>query len=92
MSAALSATIPFREAVLAILAAIARQERVRISERVQAGLARARARGKKLGRPKAGVRHERVRVLGERGMSIRKIAAEVGVSAMTIQRILAQAT
>ena len=38
----------FKEAVLAILAAIAKQERVRISERVQAGLSRAKAEGKKL--------------------------------------------
>jgi len=43
----------FRHAVLAILAAIANQERVRLSERVQAGLSRARAQGKVLGRPRA---------------------------------------
>ena len=36
----------FKEAVLAILAAIAKQERIRLSERVQAGLSRARAQGK----------------------------------------------
>jgi DNA invertase Pin-like site-specific DNA recombinase len=34
----------FKEAVLAILACIAKQERVRLSERVQAGLSRARGR------------------------------------------------
>jgi len=34
----------FKEAVLAILAAIAKQERIRLSERVQAGLSRARGR------------------------------------------------
>jgi DNA invertase Pin-like site-specific DNA recombinase len=85
----LRSTGPFRDAVLAILAAIARQERVRISERVQAGLSRARARGKKLGRPRAAVRPERVRALRERGMSIRQIAAETGVSAMTVQRMCA---
>ncbi len=79
----------FRDAVLAILAAIAKQERVRLSERVQAGLSRARAQGKVLGRPKAAVRPERVLRLKERGLSTRKIAAETGVSAMTVQRILA---
>src|ERR1051325_5183470 len=36
----------FKEAVLAILACIAKQERIRLSERVQAGLSRARAKGK----------------------------------------------
>ncbi len=78
----------FKEAVLAILAAIAKQERVRISERVQAGLSRAKAQGKKLGRPNAAVRVERVLALRDRGMSIREIAEETSVSAMTVQRIL----
>jgi DNA invertase Pin-like site-specific DNA recombinase len=79
----------FKEAVLAILAAVAKQERIRLSERVQAGLSRARAQGKVLGRPRAAVRPERVLLLRERGLSIRKIAAETGVSTMTVQRILA---
>ena len=78
----------FKEAVLAILAAIAKQERIRLSERVQAGLSRARAKGKVLGRPKAAVRVERVLKLRERGMSIRQIADETAVSHMTVQRIL----
>jgi DNA invertase Pin-like site-specific DNA recombinase len=81
----------FKEAVLAILAAIAKQERIRLSERVQAGLSRARAQGKTLGRPKAAVRPERVLRLRERGLSIRAIAGQIGVSPMTVQRILAGA-
>ncbi len=80
----------FRDAVLAILAAIARQERIRLSERVQAGLSRARAQGKVLGRPKAAIRPERVLALRKRGMSLRQIAAETGISAMTAQRIVAR--
>jgi DNA invertase Pin-like site-specific DNA recombinase len=79
----------FKEAVLAILAAIAKQERIRLSERVQAGLSRARAQGKVLGRPRAAVRPERVWRLRDKGLSIRQIAAETGVSTMTVQRILA---
>jgi DNA invertase Pin-like site-specific DNA recombinase len=79
----------FKEAVLAILAAIAKQETIRLSERVQAGLSRARAQGKALGRPRAAVRSERVLQLRKRGLSIRQVAAETGVSAMTVQRILA---
>src|SRR5215469_2174267 len=78
----------FKEAVLAILACIAKQERVRLSERVQAGLSRARAQGKVLGRPRTAVRSERVLQLRRRGLSIREIAAETGVSAMTVQRLL----
>jgi DNA invertase Pin-like site-specific DNA recombinase len=81
----------FKEAVLAILAAIAKQERIRLSERVQAGLSRARAQGKPLGRPRAAVRPERVLQLRKRGLSIRQIGAETGVSAMTVQRLLSEA-
>ncbi len=79
----------FKEAVLAILAAIAKQERIRISERVLAGLNRARAKGKHLGRPKAALRPERVLELRRRGSSIRQIASQTHVSPMTVQRILA---
>lgn len=39
----------FREALISILATLAKQEKLRISERVRAGLETARARGKKLG-------------------------------------------
>jgi DNA invertase Pin-like site-specific DNA recombinase len=42
----------FKDAVISIPATIAKQERIRLSEPVQAGLARARGRGKRLGRPK----------------------------------------
>jgi DNA invertase Pin-like site-specific DNA recombinase len=80
----------FKEAVLAILACIAKQERIRLSERVQAGLSRARAQGKVLGRPKAAVRPQRVQQLRRRGLALRQIAAETGISAMTVQRILAK--
>ena len=78
----------FKEAVLSILACIAKQERIRLSERVVAGMNRARAQGKPLGRPKAVVRAERVLQLHGSGMSLRQIAADTGVSAMTVQRIL----
>jgi len=44
---------PFRDGVLAILACIAKQERIRISERVKAALDRRKAEGKPVGgRPK----------------------------------------
>ena len=41
----------FREAVISIMATLAKQERVRRSERTKAGLAIARAKGRRLGRP-----------------------------------------
>ncbi len=78
----------FRDAVLAILACIAKQERIRLSERVQAGLSRARAQGKILGRPKAAVRVAHVLSLKAAGLTMREIAERTGVSPMTAQRIL----
>jgi DNA invertase Pin-like site-specific DNA recombinase len=41
----------FGEAIIGILAAVAQQERIRISERTRAGLARVRKQGQRLGRP-----------------------------------------
>jgi DNA invertase Pin-like site-specific DNA recombinase len=42
----------FGEAIIGILAAVAQQERIRISERTKAGLERVRRKGKRLGRPR----------------------------------------
>jgi len=41
----------YSEAIIGILAAVAAQERIRISERTNTGLARVRARGTRFGRP-----------------------------------------
>src|SRR5438876_7206168 len=57
----------FKDAVIAILGTIAKQERVRLSERVKAGLQRARFQGTKsgkpIGRPKVVFRRDQVREL-----------------------------
>ena len=45
---------PFKDVVLALLATHAKQERVRLSERITAGLARARKEGRIGGRPEGG--------------------------------------
>jgi DNA invertase Pin-like site-specific DNA recombinase len=42
---------PFRDAVIAILGAIAKQEALRMSERIKAGQARARMNGRRVGKP-----------------------------------------
>ena len=54
--------LPFYESIIALLADIAKWERDRRSERTKAGLRRALAQGKKLGRP-AGARDLRKRVV-----------------------------
>jgi DNA invertase Pin-like site-specific DNA recombinase len=85
----------FKDAVLAILAVIAKQERIRRSERASAAIARLRRQGKTdhLGRkPKViGAKLETVRQLHSEGLSLRAIAAKVRVSAMTVQRIVRSA-
>ena len=80
----------FADAVIAILGCIARQERIRLSERVIAGLERARAEGRIGGRPPLpeAVRRKVVK-LRSRGLSLGRIAAEVGVSKMSAWRIVA---
>ena len=90
----LDSTGMFKEAVIGILAAVAKQERVRLSERTVAGLERARAQGRVGGRPKAEddpSTMKAFRRLRESGLSVRKIAAEMKVSPTTVQKLAAVA-
>ena len=80
----------FREAVISILAVIAKQERVRLSERTIAGLQRARARGRIGGRPRAACDPSDVVRLKTDGKTIAEIALTLNVSKSTIYRILQQ--
>lgn len=61
------------------------------SETTKAGLARCRAQGTKLGRPRAHVDVERARELRAQGLSFRKIALQLGVSQSAIYRSLKSA-
>jgi DNA invertase Pin-like site-specific DNA recombinase len=78
----------FRDAIISIAATLAKQERVRISERTLAGLERARKAGRIGGRPKLVVDRDRVRQLHAEGMSLRQIAAETGIGAGTVFNIV----
>jgi DNA invertase Pin-like site-specific DNA recombinase len=78
----------FKDAVLSILATIAKQERIRISERVHAGLARARKAGRIGGRRALVVDRDRVAALDEEGWTTREIGAEMGISAASVCRML----
>jgi DNA invertase Pin-like site-specific DNA recombinase len=73
----------FRDAVIAIIATVAKQERVRISERVKAGLETARAKGKRLGRPRVAVDAARIGRLRSLGLSWPTIARELHISVGT---------
>jgi DNA invertase Pin-like site-specific DNA recombinase len=78
----------FKDAVLSILATIAKQERIRISERVHAGLAKARKQGRVGGRPRLVVSHGRILTLHQEGSTVREIADEIGISPASVHRIL----
>jgi DNA invertase Pin-like site-specific DNA recombinase len=59
-----------------------------IKERVNAGLARAKAQGKKLGRPRvAGTVEDRIRELRRGGAGIKAVAKRLGVGVGTVQRV-----
>ena len=70
----------FKDAIIGILSTLAKQERTRISERVRAGLAVARAKGKRLGRPTVAVNAATVRLLRAQGLSYATIARQMGIS------------
>jgi DNA invertase Pin-like site-specific DNA recombinase len=71
-----------------MLGVFAEFERAMIAERVRAGLARARANGKILGRPKmAKATEDAIRRPLAEGVGIRKVAAMIGVGTGTVQRI-----
>jgi len=78
----------FKEAVISILAVVAKQERVRLSERTRAGLEKARKEGKTLGRPRRVVDARVCRELVDAGRSVRSIAREFGISPQTVTRRL----
>jgi len=78
----------FRDAVLSILATIAKQERVRLSERTLAGLARARRQGKRLGRPRVVCDRDKLRDMRKAGLSLGEIAGEMQMAKTTVARLV----
>ncbi|MCS6954596.1 MAG: recombinase family protein [Bryobacteraceae bacterium] len=81
---------PFGEAIIALLASLARQERLRIQERVRAGLERARREGRRLGRPRRVFDRLRVIELRRQGESWREVARQLGISTGTARRVWAE--
>jgi DNA invertase Pin-like site-specific DNA recombinase len=77
---------PSGRLMLHIIAAMSEFERALIQERVCAGLSNARAKGKRLGRPRAVVDSSQVILLRAAGKSWRAVAQELGVGVATLLR------
>ena len=77
----LDSTGMFKDAVIAILAAIAKQERIRLSERTKAGIERVRRNGSRWGRRPKQLDYESVAHL-----TLREAAKVLGCSHQSIKR------
>jgi DNA invertase Pin-like site-specific DNA recombinase len=85
----LDTSTPAGKAMFQMMGVFAEFERAMIQERVKAGLARARAQGKTLGRPTVGTKVEAaVRAARKDGASIEKIAKAEKIGVATVVRIL----
>jgi DNA invertase Pin-like site-specific DNA recombinase len=76
--------------VFGIFASIAEFERELIRSRVRSGLAAARAKGKRLGRPRTTVDAAQITQLRASGASWRQISASLGVGVGTVRRAAAR--
>src|ERR1019366_6452839 len=83
LSEQVDTTTPTGKLVFTVLGAVAELERCLIAERVRAGLRNARAKGRRLGRPRSGVDAMEIKRLRAQGASWRAVGAALGVSAAT---------
>ena len=83
---------PVAQLQLGVLMAVAEFERALIRERTMAGLAVARRRGKRIGRPPLAARKIRriLRIARRLGGGIRAVAREAAVAPSTVSRVLAR--
>lgn len=89
---AVDTTTPAGRAMFQMMGVFAEFERAMIVSRVNAGLARAKAKGVRLGRKLTSPRvEERVRELRATGMGIIKIARTLGIGVSVVQRVVAAA-
>src|SRR3954454_3419508 len=88
---AIDTSTPSGRAMFQMLGVFAEFERGMIRERVNAGLARARAKGVTLGRPRIGAEVEkRIHGLRSERMGVLKIARTLGIGTSAVQRVIAE--
>ena len=85
----LDTTTPAGKAMFQMLGVFAEFERAIIQERIKSGLARAKAEGRRLGRPKVGPDVEAA-ILRERanGKGMRRVAKDLKIGVSVVQRVL----
>ena len=88
LSEQLDTSTPTGKMVFTVLGAVAELERSLIVERVRAGLRNARAKGKRLGRPRVTGDAARIACLRASGRSWRTIEAETGWCRETARRAI----
>ena len=86
LSESLDTSTPAGRMVFTVLGAVAELERSLIVERVKAGLRNAKAKGKRLGRPKRIVDASKIAALRVEGLSWAKIAERIDVGEGTVRR------
>ena len=86
LSEQVDTSTPMGKMVFTVLGAVAELERSLIAERVRAGLRNAKAKGKRLGRPKVVLDATKIASLRAQGKGWKKIAAELGVGVGTVIR------
>ena len=86
LSEQVDTSTPTGKMVFTVLGAVAELERSLIAERVRAGIRNARAKGKRLGRPRVAVDGARIAALRTQGHSWSTVCREVGVSKGSAQR------
>ena len=87
LSESLDTATPAGRMVFTVLGAVAELERSLIADRVRAGLRNARAKGKRLGRPRVVVDRARIDRLRAEGHSWANIATQLGVGEGTVYRL-----
>ncbi|HEY4776646.1 MAG TPA: recombinase family protein [Candidatus Acidoferrales bacterium] len=83
---------PVGAMVFTILGAVGQMERELIRERIRAGVRNARAKGKRLGRPRVQVNASLVASLRAAGQSYRAVASALGVSVGSIHAAVQQSS
>ena len=88
LSEQVDTSTPTGRMIFTVLGAVAELERSLIAERVRAGLRNARAKGKRLGRPRMNVDAARIARLRRTGASWAEISAQLGIGATTARRVV----